>query len=146
MKKICIICISLLIIFFVFGTIIIGESQAAGTADEVMGGAAGFIEEGEKDSIRVRDSETGNWKDTPYNSIDESGLKTISNFLYNLFLSVGIIVAVVVGIIIGIKFITGSVEQKAEYKEVLYPYLLSCAVLFGAFGIWKIVVNVLIKL
>ena len=142
MKKIF---ISLLIIFLIFTTIIIGKVQAAGTVDDVMNGASSFIKEGESNTIKVRNATNGNWENITYGTIDNSTLKTTANFLYNLLLSVGIIVAVVVGVVIGIKLITGSIEEKAEYKELLFPYLVSCVVVFGAFGIWKIVIKVLVK-
>ncbi len=31
----------------------------------------------------------------------------------------------------------GSVEAKAQIKEKLIPYVVGCAIMFGAFGIWK---------
>ena len=56
---------------------------------------------------------------------------------------VAIITAVIVGLVIAIKFITGSVIEKAEVKETLTPYIAGCVVVFGAFGIWKLVVTIL---
>ena len=37
----------------------------------------------------------------------------------------------------------GSVEQKAKVKDSLVPYIVGCTVIFGAFGIWKLVVTIL---
>ena len=37
----------------------------------------------------------------------------------------------------------GSSTQKAETKELLIPYVVGCVIIFGAFGIWKLVVNML---
>lgn len=37
----------------------------------------------------------------------------------------------------------GSVEQKAKVKDSLLPYIIGCIVIFGAFGIWKIVLTIL---
>ena len=34
-----------------------------------------------------------------------------------------------------------SAEDKAKVKEALVAYVISCIVLFGAYGIWSIVVN-----
>lgn len=96
------------------------------TIDEVMSGADSFIEQGEKTA-----------------SIDENELNTTADFLYNLLLAFGIIAAVIVGSILGIKYMLGSVEEKAEYKQTLVGYLISCVVVFGAFGIWKLVINIL---
>ena len=62
--------------------------------------------------------------------------------LYNTLLIIGIAVAVIVGIILGIQFITGSVEQKSKIKESLIPYFVGCAVIFGALGIWKLVITI----
>lgn len=77
------------------------------------------------------------------NGINEVELQNTTNFLYNLLLGIGIVAAVIVGIILGIKYMIGSVEEKAEYKETLFAYLISCVVIFGAFGIWRIAILVL---
>ena len=37
----------------------------------------------------------------------------------------------------------GSTEQKAEYTKMLLPYVIGCASIYGALGIWKIAVTVL---
>lgn len=46
-----------------------------------------------------------------------------------------------VGTIIGIQFMVASAEDKAKVKEALIPYVIGCAVIFGAFTIWSIAVN-----
>lgn len=82
----------------------------------------------------------------PENNINTEDLKDFFNPLYNITLIIGIIVAVLVGAILGIKFLTGSVEQKADTKKLLIPYLAGCVAVFGAFGIWKLVVTILADL
>lgn len=47
----------------------------------------------------------------------------------------------IVGIIIGIQFLIASAEDKAKVKEALVPYIVGCIVIFGAFTIWSIAVN-----
>lgn len=37
----------------------------------------------------------------------------------------------------------GSASQKAETKELIVPYVVGCVVIFGAFTIWKIVIELL---
>ena len=73
--------------------------------------------------------------------IDEKKLNEASSDIYNTLTSVGMIISVIVGIILGINFMMASAEDKAKVKEALIPYLVGCIVIFGAFGIWKIVVN-----
>lgn len=106
------------------------EIKVASTVDDVFGDADEFIKQGE-------DQQSGE------GGIDEGALGETTDFLYNLLLAIGIVVAVIVGSILGIKYMMGSVEEKAEYKQTLLAYLISCAVVFGAFGIWKLVITIL---
>lgn len=69
-------------------------------------------------------------------------LKDFSNSIANALIGIGTAIAVIYSVVLGIKFMIGSMEEKAEIKESLIPFIIGCAVLFGAFGIWKIVVSV----
>lgn len=71
--------------------------------------------------------------------VSEDSIKDTSNLIYNVLLTMGTIVAVIWGIIIALQFITGSVEEKAKVKETLIPYIVGCIIVFGAFGIWRLV-------
>lgn len=75
--------------------------------------------------------------------IEQEDLQEMSNTIYNILLVLGIVIAVVVGAVLGIKFITEGVEGKAEVQKALVPYIIGCVVVFGAFIIWKIVVDIL---
>ena len=46
--------------------------------------------------------------------------------------TIGIFIAVGAMMVIGIKYVTGSIEEKANYKKSMMPYLIGCFVLFGA--------------
>ena len=76
-------------------------------------------------------------------SIDYGKLQNTSNEIYNILLTCAVIVAVIISAILGIKFMLGSMEEKAQIKEKLIPYVIGCVIIFGAFGIWKIVLTVL---
>ena len=65
------------------------------------------------------------------------------DIIYNVLLILGTVIAVIVGSVLGIQFITGSVEQKAKVKDSLIPFVIGCVVIFGAFGIWKLVITIL---
>lgn len=68
-------------------------------------------------------------------TINQGQLKKTSNILYNIFLGAGIIIAVLVGMFLGIKYMMGSIEEKADLKQTLVAYVAGCVVIFGAFGI-----------
>lgn len=73
--------------------------------------------------------------------LNETTLKNANATLFNVLLALGIALAVIIGAILGIKFMIASVEEKAQIKELLVPYIVGCIVVFGAFGIWKIVIE-----
>ncbi len=91
-----------------------------------------FIEQGD-DFLSKKDSNE---------VIDEDALKETSTTIYNILFSIAVILAVAVGMIIGIQFMFGSVDEKAKIKETLVPYVIGVFVVFAAFGIWKIVVQI----
>ncbi len=78
--------------------------------------------------------------------IEQAKVRNLSKMIYNILLAIGTAIAVIVGLILGIQFMTGSVEQKSKIKESLIPYIAGCVVLFGAFGIWKLVVLIVEKI
>ena len=53
--------------------------------------------------------------------------------------TVGTIVAVVVVAILGIKYMTGSTEEKAEYKKTMLPYFVGAIVLFLGVTIVRVI-------
>ena len=87
------------------------------------------------------------WLDTGSNhtntTMDTENLRKISGDLYNIFLAAATGVAVIVGAILGIQFMTAGIEKKVEVKQALFPYLVSCVIVFGSMGIWKLIVTIL---
>ena len=66
----------------------------------------------------------------------------ISN-LFNITLVIAIAIATVLAAVLGIKFMVGSIEEQAEVKKALVPFVAGCIVAFGAFGIWKLVLTLI---
>lgn len=75
--------------------------------------------------------------------IPEDKLQNFSNDLFSILIIAATAVTIIVGLIIGIKYMMGSVEEKAKYKELLLPYLVGCAAVYGALGIWQVFVKIL---
>lgn len=99
------------------------SETASGSLEDMMSDADAFVA-------------TGNTE-----PISQSDLQSFSNMMYNILLEVGIAVAVIIGGIIGIKFMMASVEEKAQVKELLVPYVVGCVIVFGSFAIWKLAVT-----
>lgn len=75
--------------------------------------------------------------------IDQEKLNESQSQIFNILLAIGVVLTVVVGGYLGIKFMMASAEDKAKIKETMIPYVLGCVVIYGAFGIWKIIITVL---
>lgn len=78
--------------------------------------------------------------------IDSSKLSQTSKSVYNILLMISFIVVAVVGIILGMKFMMAGVDEKAKAKESLVIFFIGCIVVYGAFGIWKVLVTALSSL
>lgn len=71
----------------------------------------------------------------------DTQMETIGTRIFTAVSNVGIVASVVVIAIIGVKYMLGSVDEKAKYKETLMPYLIGAFLVFGASTIGKIVYN-----
>lgn len=109
-----------------FSTLFFLPKTNASTIGEIFSTGKGFIE-------------AGNDIDK---TIDTTALTDTSDFLYNALLAIGVVVAVIVAMVLGIQFMWASAEEKAKVKEAILPFVVGCFVVFGAFTIWKLVVNV----
>ena len=70
----------------------------------------------------------------------------VGNGVITLITTVGSIISVIVLIVIGIKYMMGSVEEKAEYKKTLLPFVIGAIILFGCSNLAGIIYNIAINL
>lgn len=106
---------------------------------------SGADKDGLDDMIQdAQDFENRKIEDENLVLVDDPGkLSDFSSSLYTILIIAATAVTIVVGIILGIKYMVGSVEEKAEYKKMLIPYVAGCIAIYGALGIWKLVVSIL---
>ncbi len=83
------------------------------------------------------------YKPSSTNSVSgASKLEHFGNKIIGVVQIIGSVSSVIALILIGIKYIMGSVEEKAQYKETLKPYVIGAILLFGITNILTIVANV----
>lgn len=75
-------------------------------------------------------------------TMDTDNLKDASSKVYNLLLAVATGTAVIVGAILGIKYMTAGINEKTDVKASLLPYMISCIIVFGSLGIWRLTVTI----
>lgn len=107
--------------------------------------SSGTDKDGLDDMINdAQDFENREIEDENVVQIDDPGkLSDFSSSLYTILLTAATAVTIIIGIVLGIKYMVGSVEEKAEYKKMLVPYLAGCVAIYGALGIWKLLVTIL---
>ncbi len=122
MKKILAICIIFLMFFCGYSY---NCSNAADiTIDNTISQADSFIKNGKKQK--------------KIDTIDGDKFSNTVKKAYNVLLILAVAISVIIIGIMGIKIITGSVEDKAEIKEKMIPFIIGCGAAFGGFAIWKI--------
>ncbi len=83
---------------------------------------------------------------TGTNSPDNKEIEKIGNDVIQILLTVAAIISVIVLIILGIKYMFGSVEEKAEYKKTLIPYVVGAGLVFASSSIASVVYNLAINI
>lgn len=68
-------------------------------------------------------------------------IEDIGNIVLGIIKTVGSFVAVGTIMVLGIKYMMGSLEQRAEYKKSMIPLLIGCVILFGAVNITAMIAN-----
>lgn len=56
---------------------------------------------------------------------------------------IGSIVSVLTLVVLGIKYMAGSVEERAEYKKTMMPYVVGAVMVFAITNLLKILENVI---
>lgn len=72
----------------------------------------------------------------------ENTIKNKVNNILGVINIIGVVSAAIVLMVIGIKYMMGSVEEKAEYKKTMGYYILGAILLFGG----STIPNVLYKI
>jgi len=77
-------------------------------------------------------------------SIDGSNVSSFDNIMKTILgavQAVGSFAAVIVLVVVGIRYMTGSVEEKAEYKKTMIPYVVGAVLVFAASNVAAIIYN-----
>lgn len=122
-KKLLVIIIIFILAIIIFSSI--SEVQAMDILEESFNSSQNFINNGKSEIINYKN------------------VYKIINFLYNFVMAIGIIGAIIVGMIIGIRIIFGSIDEKADSKHLLVPYLAILIIMSLTLTLWKFGLNLL---
>ncbi len=64
-------------------------------------------------------------------SNSQTQITSVGGKIVGIIQVIGIVIAVVVIMVVGIKYMMGSVEEKAEYKKTMMPYIIGAVLIFA---------------
>ena len=76
-------------------------------------------------------------------TIDEEQLRTETSSIFKILSTIGVVLSVIIGGILGIKFMMGSVEEKAQYKEHMKPYIIGISLVFCISAILRVIASLI---
>lgn len=65
------------------------------------------------------------------NKDEDKALFDMGGHILGIINTVGMVVSVIILMVIGIKYMLGSIEEKAEYKKSMMGYVIGAMLLFG---------------
>ena len=77
----------------------------------------------------------------PSNLTEDTETINFANNIIGLFQALGSIVSVLALVLIGIKYMMGSVEEKAEYKQTMIYYIIGAILVFAISNISAVIYN-----
>ena len=124
-KKIVIICIIFIICLLTVSQTVQAQNMGEGTGEKTFN--------------------PEEYKPTSISSVSgATKLGNIGNDIIGVVQVIGSISSVIALILIGIKYVMGSVEEKAEYKQTLKPYLIGAIMVFGITNLLGIIQSIVI--
>ena len=133
--------INIFIVLIIFQMVFLPTVVKADNVGDIFSQGKSFLEEGQNGVITIENPDgTKNEIDV---SINETDIQKTADDIFNILFALGTVLTVIVGGILGIQFMMASAEDKAKIKEAMIPYVIGSVIIFGAFGIWKLVVTIL---
>ena len=83
-----------------------------------------------------------NFKPSEPSQSDIDPIMTKANVLIGAIRAIGVVVTFVTLMVLGIKYMTGSVSEKAEYKKTMLPYLIGAFVFLALTQIIAVITKV----
>ena len=76
-------------------------------------------------------------------TMDPAKIQEASKNILGVLFPLAVAVTIIVGAFLGIKIMMSNIEDKSDAKKSLIPYAISCAVVYGALGIWRLTISIM---
>lgn len=96
--------------------------------------------------VYATEIKTDNFEPAPLTYTDYGKAFEMTSTIVGTITSIGVVISIVMLMVLGIKYMMGSVEEKAEYKKTLYPMLVGTILLFISSTIVAIIYQLVTQL
>ncbi len=96
--------------------------------------------------IMVGKVDTNSFKPGELTEDDYKEAFNMTSTIVGAITTVGVVIAVVGIIVLGLKYMMGTIQEKAEYKKTMIPYLVGCILIFCASTIVSIIYGLVSQL
>lgn len=97
-------------------------------------------------SFAMADINPNDYKPGAISKTDSGKIVNLANPIIGVIKVVGIVVLVVVLLIMGIKYMVGSVSEKADYKKSMLPYLIGTIFIVGITEVIAFIIDAVAEL
>lgn len=94
----------------------------------------------ETKALQIPSTNLEKYQETNENS---EGILPVANVIVWAVRAVGMAISVIMLMIIGIKYVIGSVEEKANYKQTMWPYVLGALLIFAGSAVVNVIYEML---
>lgn len=70
-------------------------------------------------------------------------LVNMGNVIVGIVRAIGTSISVLLLMIMGLKYIVGSAQEKAEYKQTMWPFIVGAILIFGASQVVQIIYDII---
>ncbi|MEE0865592.1 MAG: pilin [Clostridia bacterium] len=95
-----------------------------------------------QDDNKTEEFKTDEWSPSSSTFNEKRKITEIGNRIIGTIQVIGSFASVIALIIIGIRYMVGSVEEKAQYKETMVPYIIGAVLVFGITTTLRIVYDI----
>ena len=82
------------------------------------------------------------YKPDPITNSDTQQIVAMSSVIVTTIRTVGVVVFVIVLMVLGIKYMVGTVEERADYKKSMIPYIIGAFIFFALSQILSVIIQI----
>ena len=89
-----------------------------------------------------REIDPSDWKPSDLNPGDVQEITDSAKVIVSFIRYMGIVVSIIALLILGMKFMVGSVEERAEYKKSMKAFLIGVLIFFALSQVLALIIDV----